>query len=98
MLLLETERGRRMPVNPDPAGRSRGLQREAFGTPAPNLVILGSGRVHVLREDEPWHGDLYLPHFVTCPYSRRSDRRILRRAAERARARVFEGLHDDLEE
>jgi hypothetical protein len=96
--LVDTEKGHRMPVDPDPAGRSTGLEREAFGAPAPNLVILRDGRVHVLRGDERWHGELYLSHFATCAYARRSNRKALRRAFDRTRARVFEGLHDDLQE
>ena len=93
MRLVPTEKGHRMPVDPDPAGRSTGLERVAFGPLAPTLAIR-EGRVHVLRPEEPWDGDLYLSHFATCPEARRSNRKILRRAADRARARVWDGLDD----
>ncbi len=100
MRLMPTENGRRTPVESQPAGRSSGLRREFFDpeAPAPQFVILGDGRVHVLRPDEPWDGDLYVSHFATCREARRWNRKSLRRAADQARARVFEGLHDDLEE
>jgi len=91
MRLVPTEKGRRMPVDPDPAGRSTGLLREAYGPMAPTLVIRDR-RVHVLRPDEPWDGDLFISHFATCREARRWDRKILRRAAARAHARVREGL------
>lgn len=98
MRLVPTERGRRMPLDPDPAGRSTGIERVAYGDVPPGLVIR-EGRVHVLRPDEPWDGDLYVSHFATCPEARRwSDRKLLRRAADRARARVLEGLREDLQE
>jgi hypothetical protein len=86
-----------MPLDPDPAGRSAGLERTAFGPQAPSVVIR-EGKVHVLRPDEPWDGDLYLSHFATCPEARRWKHKALRRAADRARARVLEGLYDDPKE
>ncbi len=86
-----TQKGHRMPVDPAPAGRSVGLERVTYGEVVPNLVIRG-GRVHVLRPDEPWDGDLYVSHFVTCPEARRWNRKIARKAADAARARVTDGL------
>jgi len=90
---MPTEKGKLMPVDPDPGGRSAGLERTAFAAPAPTLAIL-EGRVHVLRHDEPYEGDLYVSHFATCPEARRWTRKIARRAADRARARVEEGLDE----
>jgi hypothetical protein len=86
-----TEKGHRQPLDPDPAGRSSGLVRTANGPLMPALCIR-DGRVHVLRPDEPWDGDLYICHFATCPERRRWNRKVLRKAADRARARVMEGL------
>lgn len=92
--LVLTEKGRRMPLDPDPAGRSVGLERVTFSGPAPSLAIR-EGRVHVLRPDEPWDGDLFVSHFATCPEARRWNRKILRRAADRTRARVFDDLEGE---
>ncbi len=80
-----------MPVDPDPAGLSSGLERVAYGEVLPTLVIR-DGRIHVLRPDEPWDGELYVSHFATCPEARRWNRKILRKAADAARARVMDGL------
>jgi hypothetical protein len=95
MRLIPTEKGRRMPVDPDPAGLSGGLERIAYGEMAPTITIR-DGRVHVLRPDESWDGELYVSHFATCPEARRQNRKILRRAADRARARVWEGLDEEV--
>jgi hypothetical protein len=83
-----------MPLDPDPAGRSTGLARTAFGPLAPALAIDGASRVHVLRPDELYDGDLYVSHFATCPEARRWNRKILRKAHDRTVARVREGLDE----
>ncbi len=87
---VPTEKGKLMPLDPDPAGHSIGTAR--LGNAA---VVIRGGLVHVLRPDEPWDGDLYVAHFATCPEARRFNRKILRRAADRASARVKEDLEDD---
>jgi len=92
--LLLTAKGHRMPIDPDPAGRSTGLERTSYGSLAPSLVIR-EGRVHVLRPLEPWDGELYVSHFATCPEARRWQRKILKKAAERAHERVWEGLDEE---
>lgn len=98
MRLIPTEKGRRMPVDPDPAGLSGGLERIAYGEVTP-MIAIRNGLVHILKPEEPYEGELYVSHFATCPEARRwSKRKVLRRAADRARARVLEGLHDDPEE
>jgi hypothetical protein len=91
---LPTEKGKVMPVNPDPGGRSAGLVRTIDGEVTPTLAIR-DGVVHVLRPADAWDGELYVPHFATCPEARRWTRKIARRAADRAHARVREGLEDE---
>ena len=87
---VPTEKGKLMPLDPDPADHSLGTARLGNAS-----LAIRDGRVHVLRPDEPWDGDLYVAHFATCPEARRSNRRILRKAVDAALARVKEGLDEE---
>jgi hypothetical protein len=87
---VPTEKGNLMPLDPDPADHSLGTARLGNAS-----LAIRDGRVHVLRPDEPWDGDLYVAHFATCPEARRSNRRILRKAVDAALARVKEGLDEE---
>lgn len=87
--LLTTDKGAKMPVDPDPTGSSVGLARLGSG----NCIVLPGDRVHVLRKDEPHDGEIYTPHFATCPDTKRWwNKAALRKAADEAIARVKEGL------
>jgi len=84
MRMVPTEKGKLMPLNPEPAGSSAGTAREG-----PSTIALVEGRAHVLRPDEPWDGPLYVSHFATCPEARRWSRHgKLRQAADAAIERV----------
>lgn len=82
---LTTDKGAKMPVDPDPTGSSAGTTRVGTG----NCIVLPGDRVHVLRKDEPHDGPLYTPHFATCPDARRwQNRGEFRKAVDDAIARV----------
>jgi hypothetical protein len=82
----------RMPVDPDPTGKSVGCVRTGTG----NLRMLPGGlEVRVLRKDEYYDGDLYTPHWGTCPDARRWTREGRKADAEAAaeiRKKLREGL------
>ena len=89
--MVATERGRQMPVDPDPTGHSTGTERTGAG-----VLVIREGVVHVLRPDEEWSGPLYTSHFATCREAQRwANRKVQRRLAEEARARVLDGLDGD---
>jgi len=92
--MMPTERGRLMPLDPDVTGISIGTVRTPLGDKVGSIVIR-EGKVHVLRADEPWDGPLYVSHFATCPEAKRWNRKILRKAADQARARVWDGLEEE---
>jgi len=85
--IVATERGKQMPVDPDPTGHSTGTERTGAG-----VLVIRESVVHVLRPDEAWSGPLYVSHFATCREARRSNRRVLRKAVDAARARVVDEL------
>lgn len=72
---VPTETGGNMPLDPDPVGVG-------------GNVVIRSGRVHVLRSGEMPEGLVYVCHFATCPHSRLLAGNRLRRAADRAIAKV----------
>lgn len=86
---LTTDKGAKMPINPEPTGSAVGIARLGEG----NCVVLPGDRVHVLKKDEPHDGPLHMSHFATCEDSRRwFNRGSLRKAVDAAIARVKEGL------
>jgi hypothetical protein len=86
--MLTTDKGAKMPVDPDPTGSSTGILRLGEG----NCVVLPGDRVHVLRKDEPFDGPLHKSHFATCPDAARWwNKGRLRKAVDDAIDRVKSG-------
>jgi hypothetical protein len=87
--MLTTDKGAKMPVDPDPTGSAVGIARLGTG----NCVVLPGDRVHVLKKDEPYDGQLYTSHFATCEDSRRWwNKGSLRKAVDQVLAKAREGL------
>jgi hypothetical protein len=63
---VETETGKRMPIDaaPNPLGRLVLVRHETSAGP------VGPWYVHVLGRDEFHEGDRYISHFASCPHAR----------------------------